>query len=95
MGKKVAASEGTRQRLHELSQGRQEGGDARSQWVRLAPRLIVEEALEAEILDALGWEYYKNSPSHGSGCRNGYRTVRLKSAEGLAPYGAPQVCVRA
>jgi putative transposase len=66
------------------------GGADRSALVRQAARLIVEEALEAEVAQELGRDYY----AHGAGkrgYRNGYRTDRVKSAEGVIEFAVPQV----
>ena len=77
-----------------LSQGVAEG-DARSELIKLAVRKIVEEALEAEVADALGRGYYENGAAPGAGYRNGYRRGRLRVAEGAIEYGVPQVADRA
>jgi hypothetical protein len=67
----------------------------RSKLVRLAARLIVEEGLEGEATDALGRDYYGRGAAPGAGYRNGYRTGRLKTAEGVVEYAAPQISDRA
>ncbi len=59
--------------------------------VRLALRLIVEEALEGEVSDALGRERYERGEGERAGYRNGYRTGKVKTAEGAVEYSAPQV----
>ena len=85
---RVPRSESTRNELKQMLDGRV-GGD-RSALVRQAARLIVEEALEAEVAQELGREYY----AHGAGkrgYRNGYRTDRVKSAEGVIEFAVPQV----
>ena len=85
---RVPRSESTRNELKQMLDGRA-GGD-RSALVRQAARLIVEEALEAEVAQELGREYY----AHGAGkrgYRNGYRTDRVKSAEGVIEFAVPQV----
>ena len=92
--KKVPASERTRQTVKELIEGRLVSADARSELVRLAARLIVEEALEAEVSDVLGRGYYEQGDEPRRGYRNGYRPGRLKTAEGLIEYSAPQVSDR-
>jgi putative transposase len=74
--------------------GEQEVADSRSELVRLAARLIIEQALEGEASDALGRGYYARGAVSGRGYRNGYRTGRLKSAEGLIDYSAPQIAER-
>src|SRR6266567_634300 len=53
---RIPASERTRERLKALMEGHGEAGDLRSELVRLAARLIVEEGLEGEATDAVGRE---------------------------------------
>src|SRR5689334_19507231 len=92
---RIPASERTRERLKALVEGREPVSDASSELVRLAARLIVEESLEGEATDAVGREYYARGGVPGAGYRNGYRTGRLKTAEGLVEYAAPQISDRA
>jgi len=92
---RIQASERTREQLEALMEGRRETTEARSELVRLAARLIIEEALEGEARDALGRDYYARGAAPGAGYRNGYRTGRLKSAEGPIAYSAPQIAERA
>ena len=92
---RIPASERTRERLKALMDGEGEAADGRSELVRLAARLIIEEVLEGEAEDALGRGYYARGAAPGSGHRNGYRTGRLKSAEGSIEYSAPQIADRA
>src|SRR5438034_2819694 len=83
----IPASERTSQKLNELlTQGVAEG-DARSELIKLAVRKIVDEALEAEVAEALGRGYYESGAAPGAGYRNGYRRSRLE-------YGVPQVANR-
>ena len=91
---RIPASERTRERLMGLMDGKGEPVDDRSGLVRLAARLIIEEALEGEASDALGRGYYARGALSGRGYRNGYRTGRLKSAEGSIEYSAPQITER-
>ena len=63
--------------------------DARSEFVKLATRLLLEESGEAEARDALGREYYRHGA--GDGHRNGYRAARLRSAEASIKLAVPQV----
>jgi transposase-like protein len=65
--------------------------NAKSDLVKLATRLIIEEGLEAEVRDALGRGYYEHGVSPGGGHRNGSRAGHLKTAEGRIDYLAPQV----
>ena len=85
---RVPRSQSTRNELKQMLDGR--GGADRSALLRQAARLIVEEALEAEVAQELGRDYY----AHGAdkrGYRNGYRTDRVKSAEGVIEFAVPQV----
>jgi len=72
-----------------LISGATSSTDQRSELVRLAARLIVEEALEGEIDDRLGREYYAHGA--GEGHRNGYRGGKLETAEGRIEFAVPQV----
>jgi putative transposase len=92
---RIPASERTREKLMGLMEGKAEAIGSSSELVRLAARLIIEEALEGEAEDALGREYYARGAAPGSGYRNGYRRGRLKTAEGAVEYSAPQIADRA
>ena len=94
MSKRVPASMRTRESLTDLIEGRLSSADGRAALVKLATRLIVEEALEAESREALGRDYYEHGASAGQGWRNGVRTGRLKTAEGFVDYAAPQIAGR-
>src|SRR5205823_582906 len=74
---RIPASERTRERLKALMSGHGVESDLRSDLVRLAARLIIEEGLEGEATDALGREYYGRGAAPGVGYRNGHRTERL------------------
>ena len=63
----------------------------RSDLVHLALRLIVEEALEGEVADAVGRERYERAEGAAAGYRNGYRHGKIRTAEGMVEYAAPQV----
>src|SRR5262249_10109665 len=91
MMKRIAAAEKTRERLRALIDGRLGTEADRSELVRLAVRLIVEEVLEAEARDKLGRERYERAEGEASGYRNGYRTGRLKTAEGAVKVSAAQL----
>ncbi len=91
MSSRVPPSERTSQRLRELIQQGSEEGDIRSDAIRLAVRKMVEEALEAELADALGRGHYERGGGEGRGYRNGHRRGRLQSAEGEIEYSVPQV----
>jgi putative transposase len=72
---RIPASARTREELQALIDGRLGSSDERSALLRLATRLIVEEALEAEVEDALGRGYYEHGAAAGAGCRNGTEAV--------------------
>jgi transposase-like protein len=50
--------------------------------------------VEGESGDVVGRDYYARGGEPGRGYRNGYRTGRLKTAEGLMDYSAPQIAGR-
>jgi putative transposase len=89
--KRVAAPERTRERLRALVDGRLGTAPDRSNLVLLAAQLILEEALEAEVRDEIGRERYARAEGEASGYRNGYRVGRMKTAEGMVEFAAPQV----
>ena len=89
--KRVAAPERTRERLRALMDGRLGTAPDRSNLVLVAAQLILEEALEAEVRDEVGRERYERGDGEASGYRNGYRTGRMKTAEGVVEFAAPQV----
>jgi putative transposase len=91
MTMRVSAADRTRERLEALIDGRLATAPERSDLVRLAARLILEEALEGEVRDRLGRERYRRAGGEPAGYRNGYRTGRTKTAEGMVEYAAPQV----
>jgi putative transposase len=94
MNKRVPASMRTRESLTALIEGRLSSADGRSELVKLATRLILEEALESEVRDALGRDYYERGAEEGRGYRNGHRTARLKTAEGAVEFSTPQIAGR-
>jgi transposase-like protein len=91
MASRGAACDRTRERLAALIDGRLATAPERSDLVRLAARLILEEALEGEVRDRLGRERYERTEGEPTGYRNGYRMGRMKTAEGMVEYAAPQV----
>jgi putative transposase len=94
MTTRIPASMRTRQSLSDLIEGRLSSPAGRSELMKLATRLIVEEALEGESRDAVGRDYYEHGAEAGQGYRNGVRGGRLKTAEGFVEYSAPQVTGR-
>ena len=69
MATRLPASQHTREELTALIEGRLSRASAKDELVKLATRLIVEEALEGEAGDALGREYYEH------GAQPGQRTI--------------------
>lgn len=65
MSKRVPASVRARKRIEELIDGRSASSDTRNEFVRLATRLVLEEAGEAEARDAVGREYYRHGGGRG------------------------------
>ena len=67
MGQRIPASERTHQRLEQLLQEGIGDGDTRAELIKLAVRKIVEEALEAEVSEAVGRGYYVSPRDSTSG----------------------------
>ena len=88
---RLSAPERTREELRALMNGDLGTAAGRGDLVRLALRLIVAETLEGEVSDALGRERYERGEGEKPGYRNGYRTGKVKMAEGAVEYAAPQV----
>lgn len=85
--KKVAGSDATRKRIAELMN---EGFDA-SDLMRTGMRLMIEQALETEVDEALGRGRYERTDQPVRGYRNGTRTGHMKTAEGVVDFAVPQV----
>ena len=99
MTKRIPASMATSQKIQELLTGGLKAGegDLTGQFIQLAIRKIIEEALEAEAAEAMRRGYYQRSVdpvSPPDGYRNGTRRGRLKTAEGPIEYGVPQIADR-
>ena len=60
MSRRIPGFERTGKTLRDLIEGLLPSDDGRSDLVRLATRLIIEEALEAEVRDALGHDYHEH-----------------------------------
>jgi putative transposase len=88
---RLSAPERTREELRALMNGDLGTAAGRGDLVRLALRLIVEEALEGEVSDVLGRERYQGGEDEKAGYRNDYRTGKVRTAEGAVEYSAPQV----
>lgn len=92
--KKVPASEATRKRLEQVFSSEQiDPGRV----VREATRLMIEQVLEAEVEQALGRRYYEHGEREDEDAdaprpmRNGTRSARIDSAEGVIEFDVPQV----
>ena len=85
MTARVPASDRTRKQIADVLSGDFD----KSALLRHAVRLIIEEALEAEVMDVLGRGYYERGEP--AGYRNGNRLGRLKTAEGIVEFAVPQV----
>lgn len=91
--KRVAPSELLQQELQQLlSAGiRPAEADPLGKLVRLAARLVLQEALEQEQADFIGRSRYERGEQPRHGYRNGYEPAALKTAEGQLAVAAPQV----
>ena len=86
----IPPSEQMRQSLEDfLAGGVRQDGSPTSTLLKLAARVVLQEALEAEQRDLLGRDRYERG-SDGS-YRNGYRPGRVECAEGRVQVQVPQV----
>jgi transposase-like protein len=91
MNQRIAPSQKLQQGLHEmLSQGYVQDDLPASQFLKLAARMVIQQALEQEASDYLGRERYERQPAT-TGYRNGYKPGRIRSAEGEVRVEVPQV----
>ena len=91
---RIAPSEMIRQDLAQLLAGglRTSDSDPLGDVMRLAARLVLQEALEAEQSDFLGRKRYERDVQDGKrGHRNGYEPGSVSTAEGKLPISLPQV----
>jgi len=91
---RIPPSEMIRQELRRaLTPGpRQEGRDHAGDVVRLAARLVLQEALESEQGDFIGrGRYRREGEQERRGYRNGYERGHLDTAEGRLEVSMPQV----
>jgi putative transposase len=65
MATRLPASQRTREELTALIEGRLSTASAKDELVKLATRLIVEEALEGEAGDRIGRDYYEHGAQPG------------------------------
>ena len=72
---RIPASERTREKLKALMEGRSEVADGRSELVRLAARLIIEEALEGERGTRWGATTTPEAPPPAPGIATGIAPV--------------------
>src|SRR5437899_11436305 len=94
MATRLPASQHTREELTALIEGRLSTESAKDELVKLATRLIIEEALEGEATDAVGREYYEHGAQPGRGLPEWISHGTARTAEGLMEYAAPQIAGR-
>jgi putative transposase len=90
---RVAPSDLLKQELQQLlgSGLRPAESDPVGKLVRLAARLVLQEALEQEQADFIGRGRYERGEAPRHGYRNGYEAGSLKTAEGRLEVAVPQV----
>jgi len=95
--RKIQPSERHKQALNELLAGGLATQTSDSNFIgellKRALQRFVTEALEQEVADYLGRDYYQRHDPKApqTGYRNGYEVSRLKTAEGAIPVERPQV----
>ena len=95
---RLSAPERTREELRALMNGDLGTAAGRGDLVRLALRLIVEEALEGEVADVLGRERYERGDGEKAGYRryhvvpSGPSAVKLGGEHGTYASANPRGC---
>jgi transposase-like protein len=74
-----------------LQDGCENSNDLLSLLINKSVRKIIQEALEQEIADYLGRDYFERKTSSRKGYRNGYESKTLKTAEGPLGIEVPQL----
>lgn len=65
--------------------------DLLGELMRLGGRRMIQELLEGEVTEKLGREPYERRADGPRGYRNGYKTRKLRTAEGVIEVDVPQV----
>lgn len=65
--------------------------DLAGELFRLGGRKILQELVEAETTEKLGREPYERRSDAPAGYRNGYKTRKVRTAEGVIEVDVPQV----
>lgn len=90
--RKIQPSEKISNEISELVEnGCQQSDDLLTLLVKKSIEKILQEALEQEVTDQLGRDYYERNPQLNTGYRNGYEPRSFKTAEGKISVSVPQV----
>lgn len=87
----LTANERLSQLGRELRQELSSTGDLSSDLFLRAGKLVVEELLKAEVAEALDRQPHQRREEDQGGYRNGFKSRRLKTAEGKVAVEVPQV----
>lgn len=89
--RKLRPSDVLHKQIQDLIAG--EGENSLKDLLKLATGKILQEALESEVTDYLGRQWYEHSDSedNGSGYRNGYYKRRVRSGEGTFNINVPRI----
>lgn len=89
--KKIPPSRKIKQEIEELLRGCEAEGHPLDNFIKLSARYMLQLALEQEVEEFLGRAHYKRKGRRRQGWRNGYETLKVKTAEGLLQVGLPQL----
>jgi putative transposase len=90
---RVSPSERIRDEIAELIAGATTGSllDHFEQVARLAVRLVMQSALEAEVTEFLGRDRYQRGEREQAGSRNGYAPMGVKTTAGQVTLQRPKL----
>lgn len=93
MRRTLLPSETIQQQIDDLLGAGPQGGlaDTLGEIARLGAQQLIQRVVELEVAEHLGRLRYERSDSDTGGYRNGYRTRRVQSAEGVVEVEMPQL----
>lgn len=91
MSKKIKPSQQLSKRIEQLTSGEKQADDLLAEMLELGSRKILQEALEAEVDEFLGRDWYAHSDQKPKGYRNGYLSKDFKTPDGRMRVERPRV----
>lgn len=91
MSKRVSPTERIRAEIDELFSSDSDLAEVLEEVGRVATRLLMQAAIEAEVTDFLGRDRYSRAERAREGSRNGYAPARVKTTAGPVELSRPKL----